>query len=243
MMHKGEVRSRPQNAPEAIVRILRHEVGDLLQTVYAAVAILKERLPADCQTERRILVDMRARAESCRDLLDTVHDLVSPIALATEELDAVELLRAAAGRVGTRCPRIVVRLETEPVSIIQGDPRRLTQLANALLTAACAVATGTVVCRAGPGAVPGEVRWEITDDGPGVPPEKEGLLFNALTTTPHGHLGPGLALARRLAGLHGGRVDAGNRREGGFRVEVTLPPNPPGANNGPPARSETCRTN
>ena len=45
------VRPRPQTVPEAIVRTLRHEVGDLLQTVYAAVAILKERLPADCQTE------------------------------------------------------------------------------------------------------------------------------------------------------------------------------------------------
>jgi len=68
----------------------------------------------------------------------------------------------------------------------------------------------------------------VIDDGPGVPPEKEGLLFNTLTTMPHGHLGPGLALARRLVGLHGGRISAGNRPGDGFRVEVTLPPEPPG---------------
>jgi two-component system sensor histidine kinase KdpD len=98
---------------------------------------------------------------------------------------------------------------------------------SGLLADACAVAHETVVCRVGPAAAPGEVNCEVIDDGPGVPAEKEGLLFNVLTSTPHGHLGPSLALARRLAGLHGGRVCAGNWREGGFRTVVTLPVEPP----------------
>jgi signal transduction histidine kinase len=228
MTQIGEGRPRPQTVPEAIVRTLRHEVGDLLQTVYAAVAILKERLPADLATERRILTDMRSRAESCRDLLDTIHDLVCPLVLATEEVDLAELVREVAGRVGARNPRVALNLEIKPVPPIQGDPRRLVQLIGVLLTDACSSAAGgNVVCRVGPGPSPGEVTCEIIDDGPGVPPDKEGLLFNLLTTTPHGHLGPGLALARRIAVLHGGRVVAGNRPEGGFRVEVTLPREPP----------------
>jgi signal transduction histidine kinase len=226
MVQFGEGRPRPQSISEAIVRTLRHEVGDLLQTVYAAVAILKERLPADFQTERRILADMRGRAETCRDLLDTVHDLVCPITLATEEVDLADLLRCVVGRVGPRFPRVALRLETAPVPAIPGDPRRLGQLATVLLADACSGAGAEVVCRVGPGAAPGEVTWEVIDDGPGVSADKEGLLFNQLTTTPHGHLGPGLALARRLVGLHGGRVSAGNRPEGGFRVEVTLPTGP-----------------
>jgi signal transduction histidine kinase len=228
MIPMGEGRPQPQSVPEAIVRTLRHEVGDLLQTVYAAVAILKERLPADFQTERRILGDMRGRAETCRDLLDTVHDLVCPITLTVDEVDVRELLRAAVGKVGTRYPRLVVRLEAAPVPPIQADPRRVTQLAAVLLTSACSAASATVMCRAGPGEGPGEVRLEVTDDGPGVSPEKEALLFNLLTTTPHGHLGPGLALARRLVELHGGRITAGNQDGGGFRVQVTLPPHPLG---------------
>jgi signal transduction histidine kinase len=222
----GEGRPRPQTVPEAIVRTLRHEVGDLLQTVYAAVAILKERLPADLQTERRILTDMRSRAETCRDLLDTVHDLVCPITLAAEEVDVAEVLRGVVNRVGARHPRVAVRLEAAAVPAIRADPRRLAQLAAALLADACATANEKVVCRVRPGG-PGEVAIEVTDDGPGVPPDKEGLLFNALTTTPHGHLGPGLALARRLVTLHGGRISAGNRPGGGFRAEVTLPAGPP----------------
>jgi signal transduction histidine kinase len=229
MTSMGEGRPRPQTVPEAIVRTLRHEVGDLLQTVYAAVAILKERLPGELQTERRILGDMRSRAETCRELLDTVHDLVCPIALTVEEVDVPEVLRAVVSRVGPRYTRVTVRLETAPVPAIRADPRRLTQLATVLLAEACATANEQVVCRARPGAAPGEVTFEVTDDGPGVPRDKEELLFNPLTTTPHGHLGPGLALARRLVTLHGGRISAGNRPGGGFRVEVTLPAAPPNA--------------
>ena len=36
--------SPPRPLAELVVRTLRHEVGDLLQTVYASVAILLERL-------------------------------------------------------------------------------------------------------------------------------------------------------------------------------------------------------
>src|SRR5262245_23193224 len=46
-----------QNLPEALARTLRHEVGDLLQTVYATVAILQERLPREWSLERRVLTD------------------------------------------------------------------------------------------------------------------------------------------------------------------------------------------
>jgi signal transduction histidine kinase len=229
MSELGEGRPRPQSAPEAVVRTLRHEVGDLLQTVYAAVAILKERLPADCQTERRILVDMRSRAESCRDLLDTVHDLVCPMTLMLDDVDVAELVRTVAGRVGTRYPRVVLRLEAAGVAPVQADERRLAQLLTVLLADACSVAKSAVVCRVS-AAAPGGVRCEISDDGPGVPADKQGLLFNMLTTTPHGHLGPALALARRLVGLHGGQVAADNVAAGGFRVELTFPPSPPAGN-------------
>jgi signal transduction histidine kinase len=202
-------------------------VGDLLQTVYAAVAILKERLPDDLSTERRILSDMRSRAETCRDLLDTVHDLVCPMTLSVEEVDVPQVLRSVVSRVGPRHPRVALRLETAPVPTIRADPRRLGQLAAVLLTDACATANERVVCRLRPGGADGGVTLEVIDDGPGVPADKVELLFNPLTTTPHGHLGPGLALARRLVTLHGGRISAGNQPGGGFRVEATLPAEPP----------------
>src|SRR5271165_435901 len=64
----------PVQLLESVTRTLRHEVGDLLQTIYSTVAILQERLGTDNRLERRFLSDLRARAETCRDELDAVHD-------------------------------------------------------------------------------------------------------------------------------------------------------------------------
>jgi hypothetical protein len=51
---------------ETIARTLRHDVGDLLQTVYSTAGIHQTRLPRDQNLERRLLADPRTRAETCK---------------------------------------------------------------------------------------------------------------------------------------------------------------------------------
>src|SRR6266481_5658931 len=101
----------PQNLPEAVVRTLRHEVGDLLQTVYAAAAVLQQRLPEAWNLEHRILADMRARGEACKGLIDITHDLICPVALQLEPVNLAELLIHATAAAAARRPD--VNLETE----------------------------------------------------------------------------------------------------------------------------------
>ena len=226
MSDMEDVRPQPTSNSEAVVRTLRHEVGDLLQSIYAAVAILRMRLPAN-SPESQILSDLRRRGESCRELIDIVHDLYSPVTLQFEPVDLRELLSGAVSAAASRYPKVTVSLEgARNVPEVIGDARRLAQAASALLADACSTAESKVVVSLGRGESPGEVGWQVTDDGPGVAPNMEKLLFNAFTTTPHGHLGPGLALVRRLVELHGGQVTATNR-PGGFRVEVKIPSSPP----------------
>jgi signal transduction histidine kinase len=224
MSQPSEGRQRAaQSVPEAIVRTLRHELGDLLQTVYASVAILKERLPSEMELERRILADMRNRAESCLELLDTVHDLVAPVALEVEPIDLAELAEGLVSRAATRYPQVEVRLEKADVPPVRADQRRLAQVGSALVANACATGSRRVTCRLRPGPSAGEVTWSFLDDGVGVAADRLGQVFSPLNTAPHGHLGPGLAMAQRLVQMQGGRVTAGNRPEGGFRVDVVLP--------------------
>ena len=69
----------------------------------------------------------------------------------------------------------------------------------------------------------GVVQWVFSDDGPGVSPEVAGRLFRPFFSTRPSHAGLGLALARKIILLHGGRIEAANLPESGFQVRVSWP--------------------
>jgi signal transduction histidine kinase len=66
----------------------------------------------------------------------------------------------------------------------------------------------------------GRVVIEVSDDGPGVPPEIADRVFEPLVTARPGGTGLGLALARRIAKAHGGTIDLGNGPGACFRIEL-----------------------
>ncbi|MFN3609825.1 MAG: ATP-binding protein [Hyphomonas sp.] len=69
----------------------------------------------------------------------------------------------------------------------------------------------------------------IDDDGPGIPEEDMGSVFEPLVrleksrNSETGGHGLGLHIARNIVNAHGGRIELENRAEGGFRARVTLP--------------------
>src|SRR6516164_4985158 len=123
----------PQSVAELAVRTVRHEVGDLLQTVYATAALLQHRLPAGCDQERRILADMRARGEACRVLLDLTHDLVCPMSVSCESIQWRELLASLVANAAARHPALRVEPTWDVVPPVHADPQRLEQACRLLL--------------------------------------------------------------------------------------------------------------
>jgi signal transduction histidine kinase len=211
---------------ETIARTLRHEVGDLLQTVYSTVAILQERLPKDQHLERRLLADLRSRAETCKQELDAVHDLICPLALTVAPVDLAEVVAGLVATFTTRFPALQIQHESPGSLPTVADARRLAQAGALLLLSACQAAQHKVHVRTATGPGPGEVEWGITDDGFGASDEQIAWLAAPFSTTHHALAGLGLALTRRVAALHGGRVIAENAPEGGFRVRIILPTSP-----------------
>ena len=69
----------------------------------------------------------------------------------------------------------------------------------------------------------GRVILEVSDDGPGVPPEIAPRIFDPLVTGRVGGSGLGLALAKRIVAAHGGSI-ALAASDGGkgatFRIEL-----------------------
>jgi signal transduction histidine kinase len=92
-------------------------------------------------------------------------------------------------------------------------------------------AGGHVNCHAGP---LDDAHWsiEVTDTGAGIPPRERRRIFDAFyrigdelrRTTPG--TGLGLALVKRTAEAHGGRVEVDDAPGGGARFTITLPLHP-----------------
>ena len=72
------------------------------------------------------------------------------------------------------------------------------------------------------------VSLTVTDDGPGVPGDELGLIFekfvqSSQTKSGAGGTGLGLAIAKGIVLAHGGAVDASNCEPNGLRVHIRLP--------------------
>jgi two-component system sensor histidine kinase KdpD len=221
MTAKDEV--DPHNLPETLARTLRHEVGDLLQTVYAAVAILQRRLAAEATLERRVLLDLRSRAEGCKRLLDNMSDLVCQINLSLEPVDLAQVAVSLVTVAAHRYPKLEIQASPSAPVFVPADEKRIAQVGEILLTQACEAARAHVSFQTRGSADSGESEWTVTDDRPTDGPlqfEEESTAFEKILD---GGRGIELTLAQRLVRLHGGRIVAEQRAEGGFSVHVWLP--------------------
>ena len=70
---------------------------------------------------------------------------------------------------------------------------------------------------------PDRIRLTVTDDGPGIPPENLGKLFDLFYTTKQDGTGLGLWLSRRIISEHGGKIEVASELGKGTTFAITLP--------------------
>ena len=71
----------------------------------------------------------------------------------------------------------------------------------------------------------------VLDEGPGIPSEILGLVFDKFYRgpgSPLGGVGLGLAIAKTIMEIHGGKIEVKNRRSGGAEFQLMLPIISPG---------------
>jgi signal transduction histidine kinase len=212
---------------EMVVRTLRHEVGDLLQSVYSAVAILQERLPRSLSLERTILADLRSRAEACKHELDATHDLICPLSLSLNWVELSELAAGIAASFSLRHPGLQIVCEAARPLKVWGDASKLGQAGTMLMMSLCQAARSKVLIRVSKQLPEGTTEWSFTHDGPPAGAEQLSWLTAPFNTTRNARFGLGLAFARRVVELQGGSITVGEAAGGGFQVVLKLPPGPP----------------
>jgi signal transduction histidine kinase len=68
-------------------------------------------------------------------------------------------------------------------------------------------------------------QWEVTviDNGPGVPPQVAGRVFESFVTTKEAGTGLGLAIVKRIVDLHGGAATLTSIPDGGSCASFWIP--------------------
>lgn len=164
-------------------------------------------------------------------MLDMARVMAGKMVVVREALDLEEVIRHCIGtlREAGRLEGRRIEVRTQPIPV-NADPTRLEQmllnlLGNALKFTPPEGAIRVISLRDGDQAV---VR--IEDEGIGIPPELLPRIFEPFTQgrrkaqNRERGLGIGLALVRRLAELHGGRVDAYSEGAGqGSKFVLSLP--------------------
>lgn len=168
-------------------------------------------------------------------VLDDFLAYARPAAPRSERLEARAVMSGVADLV--RRPMADRRIEVvlgeggRPVWV-RADPGQLRQvLLNLVRNAADSMPEGgritlgvTTGRRAGRGARKGdEVRLEVGDQGPGIPEDVTGHLFEPFSSTKPGGSGLGLAIASRLALAQGGDLEYRAGPRGGTVFSVVLP--------------------
>jgi signal transduction histidine kinase len=121
---------------------------------------------------------------------------------------------------------VSIVLDVSPDATVVADPRRLALALGALLRNAIAWSPPGGVVQIAAAAGPAELRLTVSDEGPGLPPGEGAALgrrFRRLRgMDPREGAGLGLTIARGLAELHGGRLEA-DVDAPGAAISIILP--------------------
>ena len=200
---------------------IAHELRNALQIISANVYLAKQ----DPSKSGAHLGKIERSARLAHDIVDDLMALARGEPIHAEPVELAEVVAAARAdlpELGATYddrftpPRLEVRAH-------QGLLARCIHVLYENAIGASAPRSPTIVTRAW--FEEGVVVIDVTDDGPGIPPDIASTVFDPLVTARAGGTGLGLALARRVVTAHGGTIalmgDVPGRTGATFRV--TLP--------------------
>jgi signal transduction histidine kinase len=173
----------------------------------------------------------RYMSELINDILSVAEIEAGQLKLVPVEFDlgfflseAVRRYRKLAEPKGTR-----IMQEGEPTGRLRGDPQRLRQVIDNLISNAVKYSPAGSVVRVRALQTASGWRVEVQDEGPGIQDKDRPRLFQdfaRLSARPTGgekSTGLGLAISRRIVEAHGGKIGADNQAQNGTIFWFELP--------------------
>ncbi len=174
---------------------------------------------------RRIDIEADRMAAIVEDLLLLVRLDRDPV-LTRESVDLVEVAHDVLHAARARHPDRRLELEVSGPVVVPADRSRIVKVLGSLVANALVHTPGSVTVRVE--EAPGEVRIDVTDQGPGMTDEVREHVFDRFFRADAGRShetsgsGLGLSIVRALVEAHGGSVVCESSPETGSRFTVKL---------------------
>jgi two-component system phosphate regulon sensor histidine kinase PhoR len=212
-----------------------HELKTPLTSILGYAETLLDGGLDDALNRRAFVETIQEQAARLRAIVDdllVLAELERPdAALALGPVDVGALARSVTTALAPRAFAEGLALSCDAPdgeTLVLGDRGRLEQLLFNLVDNALKYTERGLV-RVGVRKEGKLVRIEVEDTGPGIPEEAMGRIFerfyrvDAARSREVPGTGLGLSIVRHIVELHRGKIEAGNRPEGGARFAVVLP--------------------
>lgn len=211
--------------------VTAHELRSPIGVLAGSAKLLVEHLAELTDPERAELMDSISVSATrlqrlLRDLLTAARLEARAVQLKWQDIDVAGLLAGAIAAARSAQPDAEIELDAPAGLRVHGEPDRLAQAVDNLITNALRYGAAPVCIRAR--AVDDHVEIAVSDGGPGVPADLQERLFERFASgTSSGGTGLGLYIVRELARAHGGEASYGRDDAGRPCFTIVLPP--PGA--------------
>jgi len=204
------------------VSTVSHELRTPLTIIkgYTDLVVSEQAGPLS-ETQRKFLVGVQRNTARLTDLVSDLLDIsrleAEGSVTGEEEVDVARIVADACGEyervagernVGITC----LACPGPPMPTVRGDSARILQVVANLLSNAVKYSPGGETVTLDCVDRDGEIVVTVADQGPGIPPEAQGRLFQRFyrvdnsTTRQVGGTGLGLAIAKAIVEQHGGRI-------------------------------------
>ncbi len=220
-----------------LLSTIAHEIRTPLTAIRTSVGLLLEPGSSPTVTEREALMaTIERNADRIQrlvgDLLDLTRLRGGRVTLQLRRFDAAAMARATAGSVGPLAEAakqsLVVSASITPLPVY-GDHRRLEQALLNLVSNAQKFSPPGGRIEIVVDATDHEIRWSVSDEGPGIGPADQARLFERFFVGRTdrggrtGGAGLGLPIALAIAQAHGGRIEVDSTVGAGSTFRLVVP--------------------
>jgi len=214
-----------------LVANVSHELRTPLTALRAVLENLVDGVEAaDPETMRTMLAQTERLSRLVDQLLDLSRLESGGELLERRRFDLGQVVRQAVDEVTMHTPPVTIEVANGAGMLAaDGDPERVHQVVRNLLENALRFSPEGGTIAVSTTRASQTVRLEVADQGPGIPADQASRVFerfyrsDAARSSTAGGAGLGLAIARWIVDLHGGRIWVEAVQPSGCRMVVELP--------------------